>query len=77
MSQRAPEASTDVPLISRKVLFGNPERTSPQLSPDGRYLAYLAPDDRGVMQVWVRTLGAEDDRCVIPGNTGLNPWPSP
>jgi dipeptidyl aminopeptidase/acylaminoacyl peptidase len=64
MGQRAPEASTDVPLIPREVLFGNPERTSPQLSPDGQRLAYLAPDDRGVMQVWVRTLGAGDDRCV-------------
>ncbi len=52
------------PLIPREVLFGNPEKVSPQLSPDGKVLAYLAPDQRNVMQVWVRTLGKTDDRAV-------------
>jgi dipeptidyl aminopeptidase/acylaminoacyl peptidase len=50
-------------LIPRKILFGNPERSSPQLSPDGKMLAYLAPDE-GVMNVWVRTVGQNDDRVV-------------
>ncbi|MGF1495543.1 MAG: S9 family peptidase [Elainellaceae cyanobacterium] len=50
------------PLIPREVLFGNPERARPQLSPDGRYLAYLAPDDQNVLQVWLRTVGQTDDR---------------
>src|SRR5260370_37581458 len=53
----------DVPLIPRRVLFGNPEKASPRLSPDGRMLAYLAPDE-GVLNVWVRTLGQNDDRVV-------------
>ena len=52
------------PLIPRDVLFGNPERAGPQLSPDGKLLAYLRPDDKNVMQVWVRTLGKDDDRAV-------------
>ncbi len=52
------------PLIPREVLFGNPERTNPQLSPDGAHLSYVAPDERDVLQVWVRTLGKEDDRTV-------------
>ncbi len=39
-------------LIPRKVLFGNPERTKPQLSPDGTQLSWLAPKD-GVLNVWV------------------------
>ncbi len=43
---------TTVPIIPRKLLFGNPERASVQLSPDGRHLAYLAPRD-GVLNVWV------------------------
>jgi dipeptidyl aminopeptidase/acylaminoacyl peptidase len=51
-------------LIPREVLFGNPERTSPQLSPDGQYLAYLAPDDNDVLQVWLRRLDRADDRAV-------------
>jgi hypothetical protein len=32
------------PLIARDVLFGNPEKIAPQLSPDGRWLAWIAPD---------------------------------
>jgi dipeptidyl aminopeptidase/acylaminoacyl peptidase len=49
-------------LIPREVLFGNPERTSPKLSPDGKMLAYLAPDKKNVLQVFVRTVGKNDDR---------------
>jgi dipeptidyl aminopeptidase/acylaminoacyl peptidase len=44
-------------LIPREVLFGNPERSSPTISPDGSRLAYLAPVD-GVLNVWV---GPVDD----------------
>jgi dipeptidyl aminopeptidase/acylaminoacyl peptidase len=51
------------PLIPRDDLFGNPDKASPELSPDGKYLAYLAPDE-GVLNVWVRTVGQEDDRAV-------------
>ena len=40
------------PLIPRELLFGNPERTSPSLSPDGKYLAYIAPDQKNILQVW-------------------------
>ncbi|MEC9374188.1 MAG: S9 family peptidase, partial [Planctomycetota bacterium] len=39
-------------LIPRDVLWGNPEKASVQLSPDGSKLAWLAPVD-GVMNVWV------------------------
>ncbi|WP_166179477.1 S9 family peptidase [Rubrobacter tropicus] len=46
-----------VPLIPREVLFGNPERVSPRLSPDGERLAFLAPKD-GVLNVWVGPVGA-------------------
>jgi len=41
-----------VDLIPRSVLFGNPERTSPQISPDGGSLAWIAPRD-GVLNLWV------------------------
>ena len=52
------------PLIPRAVLFGNPEKASPQISPDGKYLAYIAPDAKDVQQVWVRTIGRDDDRAL-------------
>jgi dipeptidyl aminopeptidase/acylaminoacyl peptidase len=50
-------------LIPRDVLFGNPEKTAPALSPDGSRIAYLGPHD-GVLAVWVRTIGTQDDRVV-------------
>src|SRR4051794_9429619 len=52
------------PLIPRAVLFGNPEKTSPKLAPDGTRLAWLAPDERNVLQVWVKTVGKDDDKVV-------------
>jgi dipeptidyl aminopeptidase/acylaminoacyl peptidase len=52
------------PLISRDLLFGNPERTLPALSPDGKRLAWLAPDTNNVLQVWVRTAGKDDDKII-------------
>src|SRR3954469_8079923 len=52
------------PLIPRKVLFGNPDKAAPRISPDGKRLAYVAPDPNGVMNVWVRTIGKADDQVV-------------
>ncbi len=40
------------PLISRELLFGNPDKTSVALSPDGQYLSFLAPVNN-VLNVWV------------------------
>ena len=57
------EEKFTTPLIPREVLFGNPERADPQISPDGTQLGYLAPLD-GVLNVWIRTLGKTDDRAV-------------
>ncbi len=48
-------AADQPPLIPREVLFGNPEITGVSLSPDGRHIAYLAPD-QGVLNLWVRDL---------------------
>ncbi len=50
-------------LIPRGILFGNPIKANPQVSPDGTRLAYLAPR-AGVLNVWVRTIGQDDDRAV-------------
>ena len=52
------------PVISRDVLFGNPERAQPRLSPDGQRLAWVAPDKKNVLQVWVKTVGKDDDKMV-------------
>jgi dipeptidyl aminopeptidase/acylaminoacyl peptidase len=49
-----------VPLVPREVLFGNPEKIQPRISPDGKRLAYIAPVD-GVLNVWVGDVGAAED----------------
>lgn len=49
-----------VPLVPRQVLFGNPEKVGPRISPDGTRLAYIAPAD-GVLNVWVGEVGAGED----------------
>ena len=61
-----------VDLIPRKVLFGNPERVSPHISPDGTRLAWIAPHD-GVLNVWVARVGASgvdwDAATVVTDDT--------
>jgi dipeptidyl aminopeptidase/acylaminoacyl peptidase len=48
-------------LIPRDVLFGNPERISPRLSPDGERIAWIAPRE-GVLNVWVAPVGLRQGR---------------
>jgi dipeptidyl aminopeptidase/acylaminoacyl peptidase len=45
-------------LIPLTVLFGNPERVSPRISPDGSQLAWIAPH-QGVLNVWVAPASPE------------------
>ncbi len=45
-------------LIPLTVLFGNPERVSPRLSPDGTQLAWIAPHD-GVLNVWLAPISPQ------------------
>ena len=51
----AKRAGASVPLIPRALFFGNPDKTSVRISPDGAHLAYLAPVD-GVLNIWVANL---------------------
>ncbi len=51
-------------LIPRELLFGNPERTSPQLSPDGKSIAWLAADSKGVRNVWVQAVAGGAPRLL-------------
>jgi dipeptidyl aminopeptidase/acylaminoacyl peptidase len=48
-------------LIPRAIIFEAPEKLDPLISPDGKYISYLAPIDQA-MNVWVRTVGMNDDR---------------
>ena len=52
----AAERVAETPLIAREALFGNPTRAGGQISPDGRWLAWMAPH-QGVMNVWLAPAG--------------------
>jgi dipeptidyl aminopeptidase/acylaminoacyl peptidase len=39
-------------LIPRELLFGNPVKAAPKVSPNGQRLSYLAPDE-GVLNLWI------------------------
>jgi dipeptidyl aminopeptidase/acylaminoacyl peptidase len=58
-----------VPLIARLDLFGNPEKSGAQISPDGRRIAWLAPLD-GVMNIWVAPRDAPSEAAAITKDTG-------
>src|SRR5689334_15420082 len=47
-----PAASARTGLIPRAAIFGNPERAQARLSPDGRFVSFLAPRN-GVLNVYV------------------------
>jgi dipeptidyl aminopeptidase/acylaminoacyl peptidase len=61
-----------VELIPRTVLFGNPERVAPHISPDGTRLAWIAPHE-GVLNVWVAPIGPSgvdwDSAAVVTADT--------
>ena len=71
--QANPDVAQDAPsagqsgaqreLISRDLLFGNPERAGVKISPTGSHLSYVAPLD-GVMNVWVMPAEGGEARAV-------------
>src|SRR5262249_45246888 len=51
-STAAPLTAADVPLVPRRLIFGNPDKAGPTLSDDGTKIAFRAAVN-GVMNVWV------------------------
>ncbi|BCW88686.1 Dipeptidyl aminopeptidase BIII [Alphaproteobacteria bacterium SO-S41] len=56
------------PLIPRAELFGNPSKTNAQISPDGQWIAFLAPSN-GVLNIWVAPAGKVDEAKVVTAST--------
>ncbi|MFQ3595680.1 MAG: S9 family peptidase, partial [Sphingomonadaceae bacterium] len=52
------------PLIERQKLFGNPSRIQGRLSPDGKWLSWIAPVD-GVLNIWVAPADAPEQARAI------------
>jgi dipeptidyl aminopeptidase/acylaminoacyl peptidase len=60
----AAESVAGTSVIPRSALFGNPEKTQGRLSPDGKYVSFIAPRD-GVLNVWLAERGKLDDARPI------------
>jgi dipeptidyl aminopeptidase/acylaminoacyl peptidase len=52
----AAQAVANTPVIPRAALFGNPEKAQARISPDGKYISFIAPRD-GVLNVWLAERG--------------------
>ena len=55
-------------LISRDVLFGNPDRIATRISKDGKLISYIAPKD-GVLNIWVAPIDKLQEAKVITSET--------
>ena len=44
------------PLIDRELIFGNPEITGAQISPDGQFISFIKPY-QDTRNVWVKRAG--------------------
>lgn len=63
VSAPADVSAAQPPLIPRSIVLEESERGNPVLSPDGTLIAYSAPY-RGVVNLWVKSVGKSDDRVV-------------
>jgi len=50
-------------LIPRKILFGDPLKYNPKISPDGKKIVYMSSSNN-ILNLCVKTIGEEDDRVI-------------
>ncbi len=60
----AQDPAQDPPLIPRAVLDSAAEHDLLTVSPDGKMIAYTAPSDKGVSNIWVEDLATRQKRMV-------------
>jgi dipeptidyl aminopeptidase/acylaminoacyl peptidase len=65
---RAEQNRNNSSLISRDLLFGNPDRITTRISPDGSWLSFLAPKD-GVLNVWVGRADSPETAKPVTNDT--------
>lgn len=56
------------PIIPREALFGNPTRAQGRISPDGKWLSWLAPHD-GVLNIWLAPADNPDAAKPVTSST--------
>ena len=66
-------APKDMKLIPREVLFGNPQKAAPKVSPDGAMLVFCrAPTTQGPWQICLKQLDGDDMDFVPLTTEGSN-----
>ncbi|WP_210516591.1 alpha/beta hydrolase family protein [Hymenobacter terricola] len=60
------------PLIDRELLFGDPEVSGAQLSPDGKFLSFIRPYN-GTRNLWVKALSEPFDKARPMTNDQARP----
>jgi dipeptidyl aminopeptidase/acylaminoacyl peptidase len=60
----APSVQAPIAKAPLEILFGGSANSSPQISPDGSRIAYLASFE-GKRHVWIKTIGCSDDHPVL------------
>lgn len=63
------------PLIDRELFFGNPEISGAQISPDGKYIAFIKPLN-GTRNIFVKTTDEPFERARPATNDQKRPIPS-
>jgi len=58
----APVWAQSPPLIDREILFGDPEISGAQISPDGAYIAFIKPF-KGTRNIWVKKTAEPFDKA--------------
>src|ERR1044072_2116891 len=53
VAPRSPFAQSQPPIIDRELFFGDPEIAGAQISPDGKFIAFIKPF-KGARNVWVK-----------------------
>jgi dipeptidyl aminopeptidase/acylaminoacyl peptidase len=63
LAANLPLTAQKTPLIERDLFFGNPEISSGQLSPDGKYVSFLK-EYEGIMNIWVKAFDEPFEEAV-------------
>src|SRR5262249_490158 len=59
-----PAAAQQAALIPRKVLDAAPDHDFVTISPNGKFLAYTAPSDKSVSNIWIEDLSTHQKRMI-------------
>ena len=68
-----PDRETDLELHDQRLVSTDVRpQASPSLSPDGRTMAFVAADDKGVNQIWIQTLAQGDGVPITTDSTAAS-----